>query len=116
MKRTRAQIKADLMKKAEEEIDRLLNWEEKADRPTLTQFEDQVLATRRVLSEAMLEALMAGQESRQPAEQVICPRCGQPVENKGSHTKQVETRAGSLPLKRQYHYCPHCHKGFFPPG
>ena len=63
MKRTREQIKAELMKKAEEEIDRLLSWEEKADKPTLTQFEDQVLATRRVLSEAMLEALMTGQET-----------------------------------------------------
>ena len=30
MKRTREQIKAEWMKKAEEEIDRLLDWEEKA--------------------------------------------------------------------------------------
>ncbi len=116
MKRTRDQIKAELMKKAEEEIDRLLSWEEKADKPTLTQFEDQVLASRRVLSEAMLEALITGQENGQPAERVVCPQCGQPVENKGAHTKQVETRAGSLRLKRQYVYCPHCRKGFFPPG
>jgi uncharacterized protein with PIN domain len=116
MKRTREQIKAELMKKAEEEIDRLLSWEEKTDKPTLTQFEDQVLATRRVLSEALLEALMTGQENCQPAERVVCPKCGEAVENKGAHTKQVETRAGSLRLKRQYHYCPHCQAGFFPPG
>jgi uncharacterized protein with PIN domain len=116
MKRTREQIKAELTKKAEEEIDRLLSWEEKADKPTLTQIEDQVLATRRVLSEAMLAALMTGQEQCQPTERVVCPKCGQPVENKGAHTKQVETRAGSLRLKRQYEYCPHCQAGFFPPG
>src|SRR5512136_26163 len=102
MKRTREQIKADLMKKAEEEIDRLLSWEQKSARPTLTQFEDQVLASRRVLSEAMLEGLMPGQENGQPAERVVCPKCGQPVENKGVHTKEVETRAGNLRLKRQY--------------
>ena len=47
MKRTREQIKAELMKKAEQEIDCLLDWEEKADKPTLTQFENQVLTTRK---------------------------------------------------------------------
>jgi hypothetical protein len=116
MKRTREQIKADLMKKAEGEIDRLLSWEEQTAQPTLTQFEDQVLASRRVLSEALLAALMTGQENGQPAERVVCPQCGQPATNKGVHTKQVETRAGSLQLKRQYEYCPHCRAGFFPPG
>ncbi len=116
MKRSREQIKAELMKKAEVEIDRLLNWEEKADKPTLTDFEEEVLAARRALSEAMLEALMTGQENGQPAERVICPQCGQPMENKGSQPKQVETRAGSLRLKRQYEYCPRCKKGFFSPG
>jgi hypothetical protein len=112
MKRTREQIKAELLKKAEQEIDRLLEWEEKADQPTLTQFENQVLTTRQALSAAML----AGQEMRQPAEPVVCPKCGQPTENKGLHTKEVETRAGTLRLRRQYHYCAHCHAGFFPPG
>jgi hypothetical protein len=53
MKRTREQIKAELMKKAEQEVDRLLDWEETADKPTLTQFENQVLMTRKALSEAM---------------------------------------------------------------
>jgi ribosomal protein S27AE len=116
MKRTREQIKAELMKKAEEEIDRLLSWEAKTAKPTLTQFEDQVMTARRVLSEAMLESLMTGQENCQPAERVVCPKCGQVVKNKGTHSKQVETRAGSLRLKRQYEYCPHCREGFFPLG
>ncbi len=62
MKRTRAQIKAELMKKAEEQIERLLEWEKKTDAPTLTQFENEVLMTRQVLSEAMLETMMTGQE------------------------------------------------------
>jgi hypothetical protein len=116
MKRTREQIKAELMKKAEQEIDRLLDWEEQAEKPTLTQFENQVLMTRKVLSEAMLEGVLAGQETRQPAEPVRCLKCGQPAENKGLRTKEVETRAGTLRLRRQYHYCAHCHAGFFPLG
>jgi hypothetical protein len=116
MKRTREQIKAELMKKAEQEIDRLLEWGEKADQPTLTQFENQVLLTRKVLSEAMLESVLGGQETRQPAEPVKCPKCGQLTENKGLRTKEVETRAGTLRLRRQYHYCAQCQAGFFPPG
>ena len=116
MKRTREQIKVELMKKAEQEIDRLLDWEETAGRPTLTQFENQVMMTRKALSEAMLEGIMAGQETRQPAEAVRCPKCGQPTENKGLQTKEVETRVGTLRLRRQYHYCPHCQAGFFPLG
>ncbi len=75
MKRTREQIKAELMKQAEQEIDRLLDWEEKAAQPTLTQFENEVLKTRKALSEP-----------------VLCPKCGQPTENKGLQTKEVETR------------------------
>jgi DNA repair exonuclease SbcCD ATPase subunit len=116
MKRTREQIKAEWMKKAEQEIDRLLDWEEKVDKPTLTQFENQVLTRRKALSEAMLDSAMAGQETHQLAESVKCPKCGQPTENKGLHTKEVETRAGTLRLRRQYHYCAHCHVGFFPLG
>ena len=116
MKRTREQIKAELVKKAEQEIDRLLDWEEKADKPTLTQFENQVLTTRKALSEAMLEAVLAGQEARQSAEPVLCPQCGQPTENKGLQMKEVETRAGTLRLRREYHYCAHCRVGFFPLG
>ncbi len=116
MKRTREQIKAELMKKAEQEIDRLLDWEEQADKPTLTQLENQVLATRKALSEGMLEGVLAGQETRQPAEPVGCPKCGQLAENKGLRTKEVETRAGTLRMRRAYYYCPHCQAGFFPLG
>lgn len=116
MKRTREQMKAELMKKAEQEIDRLLDWEERADKPTLTQFENQVLQARRALSEALLDGVLAGQETRRPAEPVKCPTCGQPTENKGLQTKEVETRVGTLRLRRQYQYCAHCQAGFFPLG
>jgi hypothetical protein len=107
VKRTHEQIKAELIKKAEQEIDHLLDWEEKVDKPTLTQFENQVLMTRKALSEAMLDGVMAGQESGQPAEPVKCPKCGQPTENKGLQTKELETRAGTLRLRRQYHNFAH---------
>ena len=97
MKRTREQIKAGLMKKAEQEIDHLLDWEEKADKPTLTQFENQVLTTRKALSEAMLEGAMGGQETHQPAEPVMCPEAS--VRSKQSSCSQTNLRRrSSIPL------------------
>ena len=116
MKRTREQMKAEWMKKAEQEFDRLLDWEARTDRPTLTQFEDQVLVSREVLSEALLEEMMGGQEAQQPAEAVRCPRCGEEMEHKGRQTKVVETRVGALQLSRHYYYCTRCKAGLFPPG
>ena len=74
MKRTREQIKAELMKKAEQEIDRLLEWEEKADKPTLTQFENQVLRTRKALSEAMLDEVMGAKRLASQPSQSSAPR------------------------------------------
>ena len=80
---------------------------------TLTQFEDQVLMPRKALSEAILDGVMAGQETRQLAKPVKCPTCGQPTENKGLQMRQVETRVGALRLRRQSHCCAHCQAGFF---
>ena len=95
MKRTREQIKADLMKKAEEEIDRLLSWEEKSDKPTLTQFEDQVLATRRVLSEAMLEGLMRVKRIVSPRNAWCAPSVGRRWKTKGRTPNRWKPEPGA---------------------
>ena len=116
MKRTREQIKAELLKQYEEELDRILAWEENTKRPTLSQIEEQVLATRKKISEGMLKEMMGGQESQSPVEVVKCPKCGQPMEDKGKEPKLVETRAGSLLMERTRYYCPRCKIGIFPPG
>lgn len=116
MKRTREQIKAVLLKEYEEELDRLLNWEEKAKRPTLSQIEEQVLASRKKMSEEMLKEMLRGQESQSPVEGVKCPKCGKLMEDKGKEPKLVETRAGSILMERTRYYCPDCKIGIFPPG
>ena len=114
MKRTREQIKAELMKQAEQEIDRLLDWEEKADKPTLTQFENQVLITRKALSEAMLEGVMAGQESRQPAEPVVSKVWAADREQRSANERDRDASgdvAAETPVSL---LCP-LSSGFFPP-
>jgi hypothetical protein len=116
MKRTRGQIKAELMRKAEEQIERLLDWQAGSEKPTLTQIENEVLAARRALSEEMVQALLKCEEVREPSAAPLCPSCGQAMENKGKQPKVVESRVGKVLLERDYYYCAGCEAGFFPPG
>lgn len=116
MKRTRAQMKAALIQQFEAEIDRLLSWEEGTQQPTMSQIEEQVLASRKKLSEALLQQILNSQETASPVEGVPCPGCGKPMEAKGKEPKLVETRAGRVLLERTRYYCPDCHLGIFPPG
>jgi len=109
-------MKAALLQKAEAEIDRLLDWEERTDKPTLTQMENAVLASRQAVGEEMVQALLSGQDERERLDPPVCPRCGQPTQDKGYQTHQVETRVGPVGIQRRYYHCPACQAGFFPPG
>ena len=116
MKRTREEIKAELLRQYEEELDHLLAWNEETQRPTLSQIEEQVLAARKQMSEEMLRQMLNGQESQRPVEAEKCPKCGKPMEDKGKEPKLVETRAGSVLIERTRYYCPNCKIGVFSPG
>jgi len=116
MKRTRAQIKAEMMQRVEKEIDELLEWREGSAPPNLSQFEEEILKARQGISQAMIEGLLSGEESQGPVEAPQCPHCQVAMENKGKRDKVVETRLGTLRLRREYYVCPRCRAGFFPPG
>ena len=117
MKRSRDAKKAELMHEAERLIDELLEWDAKACAPTLTQIEQTVLSLRRKLSERMAEVVINEQESAQPLPGPMCPHCQREMHYKGEKASQVESRIGSLDLKRAYYYCEHCRQGgFFPLG
>lgn len=115
MRHTSAQMKVALMRAAEEMADELIEWTEGAERPTLTQIEEQVLRFRRVLGERAAELVMEGQEAAAPTE-VRCERCGQLAENKGQKTVGIESQVGELEIEREYWYCAQCRTGVFPPG
>lgn len=115
MKRSRQQKKADLMNKAEQLIDQLLEWEAQADRPNLTQIEDIVLKLRKELGQEMAEALLDEQAERTPVPGPTCPKCGKEMHYKGQRKKRVESRAGGLEVERGYYVCRACGETIFPP-
>lgn len=115
MKLTRAQKKAKLQAAAEALIEKLLEWDEKTDRPNLTAIEDEVLKLRQQFGQEMADVLVAGTEARQPVGNPACRQCGQPMRYKGQKGKVVESRLGGLEIERGYYYCAACESGSFPP-
>ncbi len=113
---TRDELKAKLPAEVEQALDQLLDWKDKTPSPTLTQIEDAVLAMRKRISEQAANELIANHEARYASDIPICEKCGQPMRHKGARDNQVESRAGSLQMRRTYFYCPACQQGTFPPG
>jgi ribosomal protein S27AE len=115
MKRTRAQLKAELMQELEATVEALLDWHEGTPVPTLTQIEDEVLQLRRAVGQRMSVLVLADQEAKQPVQTPGCPRCGTSLHYKGQKATQVGSRVGELALERGYYHCARCGGGFFPP-
>ena len=115
-KMSREEKKTKMMVRQEEAIDELLDWEERNERPNLTQIEDIVLKLRKDIGEGMTEEMLAEMGGKTPVPGPACPECGKEMRLKGEFRKQIEGRMGEVDYERSYYYCPACEEGIFPPG
>jgi hypothetical protein len=74
-----------LLKMLALEIDGLLEWEQRTERPNLTQLEDVVLAARQRIGIVLTENLLAGQQADLEAQAALPldPNTGKYLHNKG---------------------------------
>jgi hypothetical protein len=101
MKHTRKQKEEKLLAEARSMIEEFLDWEEKADKPNLTQIEDVVLRLRERMGGRMAEVALADQDA---------------MRYKGQKGTDAATRIGRLDIDRGHYYCARCQSGLFPPG
>ncbi|MEM7134602.1 MAG: hypothetical protein AAF702_50525 [Chloroflexota bacterium] len=113
--RNRVERKAKLMEKAEEEIEKLLDWMEETEAPDLSSIEDIVLKLRKRIGEGMTEEVIENQESVRMVPGPACPECKEEMHYKGMKGKSVSSEVGEVNLNRGYYYCDSCRRGLFPP-
>lgn len=112
----REEKKAKLMARLEKAIDELLDWEERNERPNITQIEDIVLKIRKDMGEEMTEEVLSRLGGKTPVPGPVCPQCGKEMRLKGEFRRQIEARMGEVEYERSYYHCPACEEGIFPPG
>jgi hypothetical protein len=116
VKGKREQQQAELMAAAKLAIDEALDWDGRAEAPTLTEIEEVILRLRKEFGQRKAEVLLGGQEAKKPVPGPECATCQREMSYKGMKETGVETRLGPLGLERGYYYCDHCRVGLFPPG
>ncbi len=113
---TPEELKARLHAAADAMVAEVEAWHTAHPEATLSDIETELLKARQQASEQMGAALIEAQPSRRPQEQPTCPTCGKRMRFKDGVETDVQSQVGVIRYRRGYYYCPHCHRGLFPPG
>jgi DNA-directed RNA polymerase subunit RPC12/RpoP len=106
----------DIAQAADQVFEELQAWCEAHPGYTLLELEEQVMVQRQRLMGEMMSKLVAERGAVQPTEGIKCPKCGEPLRDKGRRKRVVRGPEGSVELDRAYYHCPSCKEGFFPSG
>lgn len=105
---------------SEEILSGIAEWRQQHPRATFRELEEEVDRRLAVLRAKMLAdaALSHSHREWEPGSpEVLCPECGQPLEQRGKKKRRLQTRGGQeVELEREYGVCPGCGQGIFPPG
>ena len=85
---TPSELKAALMSLAEAEIEKLVKWEDKTAKMTLSDLEEEMLESRQRLYIQLSEVVLAQQEARRNAEIPVNERTGVRLHPKGRKKKK----------------------------
>ena len=111
----REALKKKLMNSLGEQIEAYLDWYDDTEDLKFWDVEKQVLETRKEVG-ARLAGTIVAEEATVMETEMRCPVCGGKVRRKGRKAKVVVSLAGDVKVERDYYYCPHCQRGFFPFG
>ena len=114
MKKTREELRQELQQKLDRLIEEALDWYEENESPTMGEIEQEILRIRKDFSEEMAQLLVDGQSVIYPDGIQLCPKCVQPMRNKGQKRKTIDSMVGQVELHRTHYYCPACKGGRFP--
>ena len=115
-RRSKDEIRAELLADAERLIDEILDWDDRTNEPTLRDIEREVLKLRKQFGQNITGAVIERQEQRKPVPGPSCPECGSEMQYKDMKEITVEGQVGDLEIERGYYYCAECRRGLFPPG
>jgi hypothetical protein len=114
-RKSREEIKAELMAYFEQKADELLDWQEEQGATDLWTIEELVEQAGRGVQGKLVETLVERQQ-RGLSVTETCATCGGRLEYWGERRRDLETSVGPIKLNRPYYYCRHCQVGFFPSG
>lgn len=115
MRKSQAEMKAELMEQAEAIIDELIEWQAETEGPNFNQVEEKVLELRQKLSEEMTRVTVEGQAAVRPVPGPPCLDCQREMRYKGMKDNTVSSWVGDVTFERGYYYCDQCRSGLFPP-
>jgi hypothetical protein len=109
---SKAERKEQLMRTAEELIDRMLAEEKPASE---IMFEDIEQAALRVGQGLQAEIVAEATVGAERGEDIKCPSCGKRMAYQGLRSRPMVSAAGEVTIQRGYYYCRMCKVGSFPP-
>jgi hypothetical protein len=115
MPQSKDEVKAHVMREAEELIDKLLAEKPPAEEISLSDIEQTAVEAGLGFGQAIARRLVKT-SPEQKEDKPVCRGCGERMKLKDYRTRRVETEAGEVELKRAYYYCQVCGRGVFPPG